>query len=575
MRVGPQTGPQEVTMPHSLLFCKRSFLAICLFLFSGAFCLAQITNVTDMTSTPLPGTGHDYFKMLSETVNPANGSLSIRIGVPVPPGRGLTLPFSFAYDSNGAYGSVIGITGEGTYLNNPMFLSQYGWSYTVPQLSIQQVELMNGQWQCPAYIDYVFQDPLGARHALDLASTYVSTGKCGYSSETPGGDDAVVAALGCSQSGICGSAVVADADGTAYYFGQVVAHESNPGPMYSSMPTWVEDRNGNRVAFTDNNNGAFTVADTLGRTVLSSSGFGASGNTLTVSGLSSPYTVNWTTASYNFNPNASLAWGDGYCRGMSNAQGTSVPVVSSITLPNQQSYSFSYDSNYGLINQITYPTGAKVTYTWGHNSQSEIANFADSNGSNNGCQYTFDTPAITDRYVYFDGSTLALHQHFTYSTTWSGTSWTSKTTTVTTTDVLRGLSFTTTYTYASVPARQQYYDYNLFATQIPVEQQVVYTDWGGATTLRTVNEYWQDMFQKLCESATETVGSSNLTSRTDYVYSTQGLQLTDKKEWDWGTQSACPASGYSPPSGTPLRETGHLLCVSRRYPLVHGRPVYI
>ena len=60
-------------------------------------CLAwgQVTNVTNETSTPIPGAGHDYIKMVSETVNPANGSVSLRIGVPVPPGRGLTLPFSF------------------------------------------------------------------------------------------------------------------------------------------------------------------------------------------------------------------------------------------------------------------------------------------------------------------------------------------------------------------------------------------------------------------------------------------------------------------------------------------------
>ena len=32
--------------------------------------------------------GHDYIKMLSETVNLANGSLSIRIQAPMPKGRG-------------------------------------------------------------------------------------------------------------------------------------------------------------------------------------------------------------------------------------------------------------------------------------------------------------------------------------------------------------------------------------------------------------------------------------------------------------------------------------------------------
>jgi hypothetical protein len=38
--------------------------------------------------------------MLSETVNPANGSLSLRIQIRMPKGRGITFPFGFAYDSN-------------------------------------------------------------------------------------------------------------------------------------------------------------------------------------------------------------------------------------------------------------------------------------------------------------------------------------------------------------------------------------------------------------------------------------------------------------------------------------------
>jgi len=35
----------------------------------------QVSNVTNMTSTPIPGSGHDYIQMLNETVNPANGSV--------------------------------------------------------------------------------------------------------------------------------------------------------------------------------------------------------------------------------------------------------------------------------------------------------------------------------------------------------------------------------------------------------------------------------------------------------------------------------------------------------------------
>jgi hypothetical protein len=74
-----------------------------LFWMAGCFSMhAQIANVTDVESVPIPGAGRDYVGFLQETVNPANGSLSVRIAVPIPEGRKLTTPFSFAYDSDGA-----------------------------------------------------------------------------------------------------------------------------------------------------------------------------------------------------------------------------------------------------------------------------------------------------------------------------------------------------------------------------------------------------------------------------------------------------------------------------------------
>lgn len=88
-----------------------TFYASCLCL-SVSFALGQIANVTDQTSTPVPDSGHDYVHMLTETVNPANGSVSVRIQVPVPKGRGLALPFAFAYDSNGVNVLYSG-TGQG------------------------------------------------------------------------------------------------------------------------------------------------------------------------------------------------------------------------------------------------------------------------------------------------------------------------------------------------------------------------------------------------------------------------------------------------------------------------------
>jgi len=79
-----------------------------LFLLSAAIffapsSIAQLPQASDTTSPPTPGVGHNYIEAPAETVNPANGSVSIRIPLRISSGRQLTLPFSFANDSAGAF----------------------------------------------------------------------------------------------------------------------------------------------------------------------------------------------------------------------------------------------------------------------------------------------------------------------------------------------------------------------------------------------------------------------------------------------------------------------------------------
>ena len=88
---------------HVSNFFAVGTLLLCL---KGA-AIGQITDVTNVTSTPIPGAGHDYVKLLSDTVNPSNGSVSLRIQVPTLPGRRLSLPFAYAYDSNGVTSSSV------------------------------------------------------------------------------------------------------------------------------------------------------------------------------------------------------------------------------------------------------------------------------------------------------------------------------------------------------------------------------------------------------------------------------------------------------------------------------------
>ena len=131
---------------------------------------AQITNVTDTTSTPVPGAGHNYLGILNETVNPANGSVSVSISTPVPPGRKLTVPFSIDYNSNG---TILVAPGDPSlYWTSPGASTSTGmWKYTVPTLSYSTVifPFQGGPSKCEVAYNYVYTDASGTPHPLYLS----------------------------------------------------------------------------------------------------------------------------------------------------------------------------------------------------------------------------------------------------------------------------------------------------------------------------------------------------------------------------------------------------------------------
>ena len=512
----------------------------------GLFASAQIENVTDATSTPIPGVGHDYIKTFSETVNPANGSVSIRIQTPTPSQRGISLPFSFAYDSNGA--SHVTTDGHGltSWVDNTAYLSQGGWSYSTPVLSnVDRVVTIPGQPGMPPRIctfanDYVLQDATGGRHSLGVSYLISTATQCsGIASNHPtGGDDYYNTTLSVSTN----LAPVVDSAGTVYTFPLSGNHigGSIPGAA-SSLPSTIEDRNGNKIVVTDRGSSSFTVTDTLGRALLTSSGFGTTGNTISVSGL--PYSTTWGTSSLNYSANATLLFnGSGKCYASFNSDTGTDKVTTKLTLPNTQYYQFTYDTTYGVVNKITYPTGGYVQYVWGPNAQSQAAEFEDNSGGSGQCYYHYDAPVVAHRYVSFDGTHTALTQDFTYSTTWSSDVryWTTKTTTVKTTDNVTGAVSTTVYTYTPINAPVQPNDSRLFSSQLPLEETVVYENSAGGT-MRTDSKQWYDEYELQWQ---KTALENSLTNETTYVYAA-GAQVTDKKEYDYG--SGAP--------GTFLRET--------------------
>ena len=537
----------------------------------------QITNVTNNTSTPIPGAGHDYIKMLSETVNPANGSVSLRLNVPVPPGRGLTVPFSFDYDSNGIVTPSSSGNGWLVWSWTNSYLYSGGWSYPIPQISHVQLErdtppgIVPPQ-SCTYDTGFMFTDPTGGRHALGLAFIEGDSAYCSSLLILPISDSANAWPIPDPAYQASMSAVnywplrVADPDGTTYTW--------QPTGNGSSVPLTIEDRNGNTVVVTDNGSGNFSETDTLGRTVIASSGFGGSGqtDTLSVSGLSD-YHVTWSNnpvpASYSVSSQiVGTNTGCGVSGGVSNV---SWPVITAIELPNGQEYSFEYDSTtpgattYGLLNKIIYPSGGYVRYEWALSSYqsqtlSDPAVFANVYGQANTCSAIYDSPAVLNRYVSFDGNPNheVLQQNFKYTTQWETGNpgvWGSKNTLVTTTvkAVINGGlttlgSYTTSYTYGSDTAPIQPYDYQymMAANLIPVEDQVEYCNWGATTcsdtnSIRTVHKRWIDPYRMLGE---QVVDNGTVTSDQWFNYG-PGAQITDK--YECSSSQTC----YNAPQGTP------------------------
>jgi len=540
------TDPQKSKRPTVRVLVLCGALAACFCLFLVAPCRAQTTNVTTDQATPTPGVGHDYIHMLTETVDPASGSLSVRIHVPVPKSLGFTMPFSFAYNSNGVtYPTTSPSTGIMYWQKSDSPVESGGWTYTVPYIHAQKVTVTQSHPSetCSYFIDYMFNDPSGGRHALGLSAWSVPTQQgctngLGPPQYLTGRDDFYRADANAGNA----FARTVDADGTLYDF-----------PSHQGVPDWVEDRNGNKVTYSSAPSPFISFTDSSGRTAVSVSSFAASGgDTVTVSGLSNSYHITWGSVSYGYTPGGSLVFTGGTCSPFVKDSGTHT-VITSIELPNGKYYYFYYDSTYGLLDKIVYPSGGWVKYTWGINPTSQFVSLPNTALVSNQCWYHYGTPVVTKRQVSFDGSSVAEEQDFgTYTTTWnSSQNWTNKSTTVVDTPVDTASS-KTVYTYGYAGIFEQPNDEIIVSTQVPVENQILYKD-GTGSTLRTVNETWGSPNTLSSRQTILEDGTTN--SKVSYTYPC-GLQNPSKVETNYDgttrTTTVTCATGLVNSAGFPI-----------------------
>ncbi len=559
---------------------------ICLvFLFMGVdLSYSQVTNITNDTITPIEGSGHDYIKMLSETVNPANGGLNVRIELPVPKSRGLTIPFSITYDSNNVHhlvgGHDPGSWGSTTWQSNTSILGQGGWTFAVPQLSLSEWEVdhndeTGGFARCNYASNYVLLDKAGMSHALGVGSYTGSALGVQYvcnaylDPSVPQGSDGKVRANLTTQDPTYTyqwdpAVVVSDDMGTVYSFAVSPGNDFGNGTYV--LPTSIEDRNGNIARFAITPSKVLTVTDSSGRTSISTNGFGPSGSTNTIVLSGEAFQVTWRTVSASYSTPFNDVSGNhpNYsCAGIPAVSGSQT-VISQITLPNGRSYQFYYGTDitphgatsnpYGLLSEIDYPSGAWATYSWRlSDTYDELAIYPGvwsalcPDGFNtcpqpapNGCYDQYKNPVVASRRVSFGGSSPALTQTFDlYSTTWAsgGKSWTTKATNVTTTDNVIAKSSLTKYSYQSINVPAPPYNDVTVPLQVAVEQMIQYYDWNNTTNpIRTVNKTWQDQFNPILE---QTVYETGISAKTtiSYTSSTGFTEPQQVNEFDFGANS--------------------------------------
>jgi RHS repeat-associated protein len=255
-----------------------------------------------------------------------------------------------------------------TQLNVPN--SMAGWRFVAgSEVGILQEYLSGNLTNLSASSTYNFgwTDPSGTLHYFPITTGTVWCPTCGPESAS-------------------GYAM----DGSGYYmavtnYTTAIIYDANGNEVYPQ----VVDRNGNN--FSTNSNG--NLVDTIGRTPVTTS---TSGNTtyysvLTIGGATKQYKVTTETI------NVHTAFGQS---GTNDYSGT-LTAISSISLPDGSSYSFTYDSgtasgNYGELESVTLPTGGVVSFGYQNyldsyqNQNRWLESYSGGNGS-----YTFTPQVVT------------------------------------------------------------------------------------------------------------------------------------------------------------------------------------
>jgi RHS repeat-associated protein len=304
-----------------------------------------------------------------ESISLATGNLSLQVPLLTLPGRnGHNLTIALEYDSSFyqlASNLQTGAINEPppyfwSAENRVPFIDNY-WHLNVPSLSMS-VQVQSSLVSCWTNFLVILAD--GSKHAFNTAN------KAGcYLNRTFAPDPSANATLIISpydssfitlDTSNASDAVVRLKDGTSIHFPTLYP----PGSPDSSLvlANKIEDTDGNIISISSANGGTTvtSITDTLNRTITFT--YGNNGSTCT--GLTyadsngTNQTIGFSYSSFPISTDLSLP---------SNAGGVgsgSIGALSTITLPNNLTYKFQYNSTDGEISKITYPTGGYTRYDY-------------------------------------------------------------------------------------------------------------------------------------------------------------------------------------------------------------------
>lgn len=320
--------------PHALSILALVFVALP--------AAAQVADPVTTAEAPVPGAGHDYIGMPTETVNPADGSLSFHLTIKTPAGRELSFPFGISYRSTEPY-YLINYSNDTTLSWHPRpttYGESYGWSYDLPSLSqasevnyVQPVYSQLGQlegWnQCDASLAFTFRGLDGKQYTFGLGAqwtdpdSYQLNGCTVYQTPTSSLHSMYAQFTGgtWSQWPNQPPVTVTDQSGTLYQFPSTSFGNINPslpGPVISGFAQTITDRNGNQIELNSGGNG---YTDTLGRQVVSWSAQPGTAANLTIAGYSNPYQLSYASVSSSYSVSIQNVGGTN-CTGGTSVGGT-------------------------------------------------------------------------------------------------------------------------------------------------------------------------------------------------------------------------------------------------------------